>query len=166
MEYVCRNCGTVFDEGQQVTWEESHGLESGPYEQYVGCPVCNGDFVKTTFCKGCGAPYANSDELYEGLCVSCLRETLSPTKALNYLIDSDSFVTFMFEAVFKSSTPQTVSPDLKAFLIADFGRRLYEEIATGSDDLFAACINYIIEGDGVTCAPYVRITSRRNGFCS
>ena len=47
------------------------------------------------------------------------------------------------------------------------------EIAQPSDPVVPGCAALIarptfvfIEGDGVTSAPYVRITSRRNGFCS
>ena len=32
MMYRCENCGNLFEEGEQVTQEETHGLDSPPHE--------------------------------------------------------------------------------------------------------------------------------------
>ena len=29
--YRCTECGNLFEEGEQATWEERHGLDSRPY---------------------------------------------------------------------------------------------------------------------------------------
>lgn len=32
MMYKCRECGNLFEEGEQAVWEETRGLDSPPYE--------------------------------------------------------------------------------------------------------------------------------------
>ena len=36
MMYRCVNCGNLFEEGEQAVWEETHGLDSPPYETWSG----------------------------------------------------------------------------------------------------------------------------------
>ncbi len=42
--YKCKNCGHIFEEGEQATWTEKHGFSSGPFEEWDGCPICQGSF--------------------------------------------------------------------------------------------------------------------------
>ena len=49
---VCLDCGNIFDEPKR--WEETHGLEYGPYEHWSGCPDCGGAYVEAHRCDGCG----------------------------------------------------------------------------------------------------------------
>ena len=51
--YVCIEdmCNYVFEEPTE--WEESHGLESRPYEKFSACPACGGDYVETKRCDEC-----------------------------------------------------------------------------------------------------------------
>ena len=65
--YKCTECGHLFEEGEQATWEETHGLDSPPYEKWSGCPVCKGDYEEVYRCKKCG-DWHSDDELYEGWC--------------------------------------------------------------------------------------------------
>ena len=51
--FVCTNCGHVFDEDEVVVWEEQHGLDYGPYEQWSGCPRCTHNYVEAHRCDGC-----------------------------------------------------------------------------------------------------------------
>ena len=50
--FVCIECGKVFSEPKY--WEETHGLEYGPYETFSGCPSCGGAFTETYRCDYCG----------------------------------------------------------------------------------------------------------------
>ena len=50
-EYVFLECGHLFDE--PAYWEETHGLECGPYETWSGCPRCKGDYTKAIQCDCC-----------------------------------------------------------------------------------------------------------------
>ena len=74
--YKCIDCGHLFEEGEQATWEETHGLDSPPYEKFSGCPVCKGDYEEVHQCKECGS-WRTNDELYDGWCEKCLRETIN-----------------------------------------------------------------------------------------
>ena len=76
MMYRCESCGNLFEEGEQAVWEEPHGLDSPPYEKFSGCPVCKGDYEEVYQCKKCG-DWHTEDELYEGWCEKCLRETIN-----------------------------------------------------------------------------------------
>lgn len=42
-EYTCLDCGKTFDDPKR--WEERHGLDSPPYEDFSGCPYCGGAYV-------------------------------------------------------------------------------------------------------------------------
>lgn len=50
--YVCLECGYLFKEPKRFT--ERHGLDSPPYEDWLGCPACGGDFAPIVRCDGCG----------------------------------------------------------------------------------------------------------------
>lgn len=40
--FKCLDCGEIFE--VPAEWVETHGLDCGPYENWVGCPVCGGAF--------------------------------------------------------------------------------------------------------------------------
>ena len=50
--YICLECGLIFDD--PVKWEETHGLDCGPYEKWSGCPKCRGSYAETYRCDRCG----------------------------------------------------------------------------------------------------------------
>ena len=76
MMYRCKECGNLFEEGEQAVWEERHGLDSPPYEKWSGCRVCYGDYEEVHQCKKCG-DWHSEDELYSGWCEKCLRESIT-----------------------------------------------------------------------------------------
>lgn len=49
--FVCLECGEIFEDPQY--WEETHGLDHGPYEQWSGCPSCGGAYTKAFKCNCC-----------------------------------------------------------------------------------------------------------------
>lgn len=49
--FVCLECGNLFNE--PAYWEETHGLECGPYEKWSGCPSCYGAYTKVYICDCC-----------------------------------------------------------------------------------------------------------------
>ena len=51
-EYTCLDCGKTFDDPKR--WEERHGLDSPPYEDFSGCPYCGGAYARTILCDACG----------------------------------------------------------------------------------------------------------------
>lgn len=70
--YTCLECGVEFDEPRQ--FEERHGLDSPPYEHWLGCPACGGAFTTTHLCDHCGerivGPYVRTADGGE-FCEAC-----------------------------------------------------------------------------------------------
>ena len=76
--YKCTECGHLFEEGEQAVWYENQGECHGvtAMERFIGCPVCKGDYEEVHQCKECG-DWHTDDELYDGWCEKCLRETIN-----------------------------------------------------------------------------------------
>ena len=53
-KFVCIECRSIFQE--PIYWEETHGLDSPPYEKFSGCPMCHGAYTETYECDCCGDP--------------------------------------------------------------------------------------------------------------
>ena len=70
--FVCINCGHLFDEPDY--WEERHGLDYGPFEQWSGCPNCGEAYVEAHRCDCCDeyidGPYIKL-ESGERICENC-----------------------------------------------------------------------------------------------
>jgi hypothetical protein len=50
--YFCLDCGSLFETPKKYI--ETHGLDTPPYEEWVGCPDCGGDYTQTEQCHLCG----------------------------------------------------------------------------------------------------------------
>lgn len=87
--YKCYGCGHIFEEGEQATWKERHGLEWG-YEIETGCPLCNENYGEAVSCSKCGGAYL-PDELVEGLCEECI-EDLKAEYRFNVGVCNELFV--------------------------------------------------------------------------
>lgn len=69
--YKCTSCGHIFEEGEQKTYTERHGLDTLPYEKYEGCPSCgSSDFEEVENCEICGELHT-TDELHGGSSATC-----------------------------------------------------------------------------------------------
>ena len=73
--YKCLECGNLFEEGEQATWQESRGEFWGSIcnETLSGCPVCKGEYEKTVKCSICSSEHLE-DELISGVCNDCLEQ--------------------------------------------------------------------------------------------
>ena len=150
--YKCTECGNLFEEGEQATWEERHGLDSPPYEKFSGCPVCNGDYEEVHQCKECGR-WLTNDELYDGWCEKCLRETINYDTFFEYCEANkderylDIFV--MSELLGGMDCPKNVSYDFHQLMIDTYQKNV--RYAMESEELFgfmSACIRFIMDDDG------------------
>ena len=72
----CTSCGYVFDFEDRTVVGESHGFNDGFYETFSCCPNCGGDFEDADDCCECGEAFTEN-ELYDGWCEKCLRETIN-----------------------------------------------------------------------------------------
>ena len=50
--YRCRDCGHLFEEGEEYSYTETHGFY-GAGETFSFCPVCRGSFFKVERCSVC-----------------------------------------------------------------------------------------------------------------
>ena len=155
--YSCTECGNLFEEGEQATWEERHGLDSPPYEKFSGCPVCKGDYEEVYQCKECGDWHLEG-ELYDGWCEKCLRETINYDTFFEYCEANrdeqylDIFV--MSELLGGMDCPKNVSWDFHQLMIDTYKARIEEikyaitEAYRKCIDILHACISFIMDDDG------------------
>ena len=155
--YRCTECGNLFEEGEQATWEERHGLDSPPYEKWSGCPICKGDYEEVYQCKECG-DWHTEDELYDGWCEKCLRDTINYDTFFDYCEANkdeqllDIFV--MFELLDCMDCPENVSPEFHQLMVDTFKARVEATKAALTEeyrkytDILPVCIRFIMDDDG------------------
>ena len=157
MMYKCESCGHLFEEGEQAVWEERHGLDTPPYEQWSGCPLCRGGYEEVHQCKECGG-WHTDDELYDGWCEKCLRETINYDTFFEYCEANkdeqylDIFV--MSELLGGMDCPKNVSWDFHDLMVRVY-KDAVENIKRGNilfgnsyRALLDACIRFIMDDDG------------------
>ena len=70
--FVCLDCGKTFDEPD--CWEETHGFNYGPFEEFDGCPYCGEAYVEAHECSCCGewitGPYIKTRD-GDRICENC-----------------------------------------------------------------------------------------------
>ena len=110
MSYKCLDCGNLFEEGEQQLWADKHGLDTPPYEQMSGCPLCGGDYEETTPCKICGFEQFD-DDLNGGVCDECIDK---------YKHDADM--------CFKIGSNDTDKVELNCFLASVFDKEDIEKL--------------------------------------
>ena len=150
--YKCTECGNLFEEGEQATWEETHGLDSPPYETWSGCPVCKGDYEEVHQCKKCGE-WTYDDELYNGWCEKCLRDTINYDTFFEYCEANkdeqylDSFM--MFYLLGGMDCPDKVSPEFHRLMVETYKRMVANAKLLGDKFGFLdKCIRFIMDDDG------------------
>lgn len=158
MMYRCENCGHLFEEGEQAVWEEKHGFIDGPFEKWSGCPLCKSDYEEVRQCKEC-EEWHTEDELYSGLCESCLRKTINYDTFFEYCEANkderylDIFV--MSELLGGMDCPDNVSYEFHQLMIDEYQHRAnlvrqYEKMfgKKAPDDFLSVCIRFIMDDDG------------------
>ena len=78
--YKCVECGYLFEEPADEL--EPHG------EVHTGCPVCGGTYEITMQCQECGYDLLQ-EELHSGICLHCIRKSLTNTKVAAYAAQRD-----------------------------------------------------------------------------
>ena len=154
--YRCENCGHLFEEGEQAVWHENYGAEIGG-EMFDGCPMCKGGYEEVHQCKECDE-WHTEDELYDGWCERCLRETINYDTFFEYCEANkdeqylDIFV--MSELLGGMDCPDNVSYDFHQLMIDLYKKRvdgIKKDIALFNrtfDGFIDACIRFIMDDDG------------------
>jgi hypothetical protein len=112
MSYKCLACGHIFDEGEEARWTENVGEYWGTpaMERMTGCPLCRGDYERTTPCEICGSEHLD-DELVGGVCDECLEDCR-----------------YDINICYEIGKSETESIDLNSFIVSLFDREEIEEI--------------------------------------
>ena len=158
MMFKCCECGHLFEDGEQAVWEERHGLDTPPYEKWDGCPICNGGYEEVHQCKECGE-WHTEDELYDGWCEKCLRETINYDTFFEYCEANkdeqylDIFV--MSELLGGMDCPKESTVRFHSLMVDYYNREV--NIERNAESLFGRktifsflgrCIRFIMDDDG------------------
>lgn len=156
--YRCENCGHLFEEGEQAVWEERHGLDTPPYERWDGCPLCCGGYEEVHQCRGCDEWYTD-EELYDGWCEKCLRETINYDTFFEYCEANkdeqylDIFV--MSELLGGMDCPKYITVEFHSLMVEYYKREVKLDRDTESIigrktslNFLDRCIRFMMDDDG------------------
>ena len=153
----CTSCGYVFDFEDRTVVKESHGFDDGFYETFSCCPNCGGDFEDAADCCECGETFTEN-ELYDGWCEKCLRETINYDTFFEYCEANkdeqylDTFV--MCEILNCEYVPKYSSYEFHELMVDTYKARVddIKSAMTASYkaviDILPACIRFIMDDDG------------------
>ena len=157
MMYRCCECGHLFEDGEQAVWYENQGECHGvtAMERFSGCPLCHGDYEEVYQCKECG-DWHSEDELYDGWCEKCLRESINYDTFFEYCEANkdeqylDIFV--MADLLGGMDCPDNISPEFHQLMIETYKRSAADAKSLkpylGDFDFLADCIRFIMDDDG------------------
>ena len=103
MKYKCKRCGDVVEEEElygDPYYEdrgEFWGTSCGEVMQDVdySCKHCRkGEYEEAYECIDCGE-YFLSEELYEGMCIECLKEKLTDSRVIAYCKYEDIYSEYL-----------------------------------------------------------------------
>ena len=153
----CTDCGYVFDYEDRTVVKESHGFDDGFCETFSCCPNCGGDFEDAVDCCECGETFTEN-ELYDGWCEKCLRETINYDTFFEYCEANkdeqylDIFV--MSELLGGMDCPKNVSYEFHDLMVQEYKERV-EQIKRDKAmfgktyaEIIDACIRFIMDDDG------------------
>ena len=156
MMFKCDNCGHLFEEGEQAVWHENYGAEIGG-ETFDGCPLCRGGYEEVHQCKECG-DWHTENELYDGWCEKCLRETINYDSFFEYCEANkddqylDTFV--MCEILNCEYVPKISSDEFHQLMCRTYWERVSEiksekkVFGKSFSEIIDACIRFIMDDDG------------------
>ena len=158
MMYKCCECGHLFEDGEQAVWEERHGFINGPFEKWSGCPLCKSDYEEVRQCKECG-DWHTEEELYDGWCEKCLRETINYDTFFEYCEANkdeqylDIFV--MAELLGGMDCPKDSTVEFHSLMVEYYKREVKLDRDTESVigrktslNFLDRCIRFIMDDDG------------------
>ena len=158
----CTDCGYVFDYEDATAVMEDHGFDDFP-ETFRICPNFGGDFKDAFDCDHCGEAFTD-DELYDGWCEKCLRETINYDTFFEYCEANkdeqylDTFV--MCDILNCEYVPKFSSDEFHDLMVETYKKRVEEaalndwvqgcipESKRRYDNFLDACIRFIMDDDG------------------
>jgi hypothetical protein len=147
--YKCSNCGEIFEEPNAI--KEDWG------ETFYVCPHCNGDYEEAKQCQECDE-WNTEDEIYDGWCEKCLRETINYDTFFEYCEANkdeqylDTFV--MCEILNCEYVPKISSEEFHQLMCRAYWERVSEiqrerkVFGKSFSEIISACIRFIMDDDG------------------
>ena len=154
MMYRCENCGNLFEEGEQARWTEEHG------EKWDGCPLCRGGYEEVHQCKECGE-WHTEDEIYDGWCEKCLRETINYDTFFEYCEankDHQYLDIFVMQELLDMDCPDKVSDEFHQLMIWVY--KTYAQ-ADCTCEPICKCIRFIMDDDELGRDEYAKWLNKR-----
>ena len=152
--YKCIECGHLFEEGERAVWYENQGECHGvtAMERFSGCPLCHEDYEEVHQCKKCGE-WKYDDELYNGWCEKCLRDTINYDTFFEYCEANkdeqylDTFV--MCYLLYCDEIPKYPSVEFHQLMSETYKRRVSNAKLLGEKFGFLEkCVCFIMVDDG------------------
>jgi hypothetical protein len=160
MMFKCYECGHLFEDGEQAIWYENQGECHGriAMEKFGGCPMCKGDYEEAHQCKECDE-WHTEDELYDGWCEKCLRETINYDTFFEYCeANNDEHYLDVFvlsEFLGGMDLPKDVTTEFHCLMVEYYKREVkldrdMESIIGRKTSLnfLDRCIRFIMDDDG------------------
>ena len=154
----CTDCGYVFDYEDAGGVRENHWLDGEymGYETFLVCPNCGGDFEDAADCCECGETFTEN-ELYDGWCEKCLRETINYDTFFEYCEankEHQYLDIFVMQELLDTDCPDNVSYEFHELMVDTYKERV-EQIKRDKAmfgktyaEIIDACIRFIMDDDG------------------
>lgn len=152
----CTSCNYVFDFEDRTVVKQNHGFDDGFYETFSCCPNCGGDFEDAADCCECGETFTEN-ELYDGWCEKCLRETINYDTFFEYCEANKGeqyLDIFVMQELLNMDCPNNVSYEFHELMVDTYKARVddIKSAMTASYkaviDILPACIRFIMDDDG------------------
>ena len=153
----CTSCNYVFDFEDRTVVKENHGFDDGFYETFSCCPNCGGDFEDAADCCECGEAFTEN-ELYDGWCEKCLRETINYDTFFEYCEankDEQYLDIFVMSEFLNMDMPKHSSDEFHRVMVKIYKGKVksvtdWERMfgRKSPDDFLPACIRFIMDDDG------------------
>ena len=147
--YKCSNCGEIFEEPNSI--KEDWG------ETFYVCPYCDDDYEEAHQCKEC-EEWHTEDELYDGWCEKCLRETINYDTFFEYCeANKDEHYLDMFvltEFLGSMDVPKDITDEFHQVMVYEY--KMKQNVAEFAENTMQtkqfsfldACIRFIMDDDG------------------
>lgn len=154
--YKCLNCGEVFEEPASV--RETHGFTDGFAETFYMCPYCSGDYEEAKQCQECDE-WHTENELYDGWCEKCLRETINYDTFFEYCeANKDEHYLDMFvlsEFFGGMDVPKNITTEFHSLMVEYYKKEASTALFASSIinrkssfEFLDRCIRFIMDDDG------------------
>ena len=129
MNYICTNCGHIFEEGEEV-------IKHYDGEDWACCPSCGStEIVDGVRCKECGK-VVEENTLFDGWCKDCLLDKLADydlffqylTDGCNGMDKVTGLEEFIFTMVWK--LPEKYVPNVSSFDLKEALKKAYSSLVS------------------------------------